>query len=137
LPGEAGEQGAGLPGEWCHPAVLIELQRFSQAGLGLVERPGQPRHLRLCHQELGQFRRAAPGGEHRHRLLRQPRGGAVLAAPGEHLRPCRPPAALDLNVAGPGEFLGFLGQPQRLVQTPLRAGGLGQDRGGAFANNAL
>jgi hypothetical protein len=53
LPGQAGEQGAGLRGQRHHALVLVDLQCLAQAGFGLVERPGQPVHLGLRHQELG------------------------------------------------------------------------------------
>ena len=57
LHGEAGEQGAGLGGQRHYSPVLIELQCPAQAGFGLVERPSEPVHLCLRHQELGPFRR--------------------------------------------------------------------------------
>ena len=52
--GEAGEQGAGPPGERHYPPVLVYLQRPAQVGFGLVQRPRQLRHFRPRHQELGQ-----------------------------------------------------------------------------------
>jgi len=118
LSGEAGEQGTGPPGQYHHLPVLVELQRPAQAGFGLVDRPGQPRHFGLRHQELGPFRRTGCRRDQLRRLLGQPGGGAELAAPGEQLGPGCPPPALGVEVAGPGQRLAFLGQPQRLAKRP-------------------
>ena len=81
---EAGEQGAGLLGSWRHPPVLKQLQRPAQAGFGFAGLSGQTQHLRLRGKRLAQDRVEGHYGDLRQRFVRQPDGGAELAAPGEH-----------------------------------------------------
>ena len=93
--------GRGSARRGTHPAVLIELQRLSQAGFGLVERPGQLRHLGLSHQELGPV--PARGSLRGPVPPPPPPAGwrRGTAAPGRAPSPGRPPASLGVEVADP------------------------------------
>ena len=82
VPGEAGEQGTGPPGQYHHPPVLVELQRPAQAEFSLADRPGQPLRARN-NRTAGEDTRASGS---------DPSGGTASGGSGKTASPERPAA---------------------------------------------
>ena len=94
MPGEAGEQGTGPPGQYHHPPVLVELQRPAQAEFSLADRPGQPLRARN-NRTAGEDARASGS---------DPSGGTASGGSGKTASPGTPSGSrLVASTRSPGQ----------------------------------
>ena len=82
--------------------VFIDPERGAQAVCGLVVCPGEPVHLGLGHQCLGQQRCVGGFRDQCHHLVRQLASGGELAAAGRQLGPGCPPPGQAVVIVGWG-----------------------------------
>jgi hypothetical protein len=127
LGGKAGQGGPRARGKGGHPMLLIDPQRLAKAGRGHIERPGEPAHFSLGHEQPAVVPRRGNRCKERRCLIHELAGGGELAAPGEQL-------GLDCPALSPGIRLDrcglyFFCHLLRFIEAALRIQRLGEQVG--------